>query len=100
MIIMGNLILAEVHQGFRSDDDYRIASGYFSGFRIGNMIGREITVKSADHYRLLREKTLPVGNRLICSQAYIVLKTVSMCSIHRKILIHWFRFRNSKRRSY
>ncbi len=56
----GDLILAEVLQGFRSDKDYKTAKGLLTSLTIFNMLDTNIAIKSADNFRLLRKKGITV----------------------------------------
>ncbi len=60
IIIVGDLILAEVLQGFKSDHDFYKAKKLLSNFRIMEMLGQELAIKSAENYRLLRKKGVTV----------------------------------------
>jgi len=59
-IIIGDLILAEVLQGFQSDNDFRIAKKLLLTFPFMEMVGQELAIKSALNYRLLRKKGVTV----------------------------------------
>jgi predicted nucleic acid-binding protein len=59
-IIMGDLILAEVLQGFQGDKDFRTARKLLLTFPFMEMAGQELAVKSAINYRFLREKGVTV----------------------------------------
>ncbi|ODS30117.1 MAG: Ribonuclease VapC15 [Candidatus Scalindua rubra] len=59
-IIMGDLILTEVLQGFKNDKDFRIAKKLLLNFPLVDMVGQELAIKSAINYRLLRKKGLIV----------------------------------------
>jgi len=59
-ISTGDLILAEVLQGFRSDKDYKTAKSLLSSLPIFNMLDTNIAIKSADNFRLLRKKGITV----------------------------------------
>ncbi len=60
LIIVGDLILTEVLQGFQNDKDFRIASELFSGMPFMTMGGRMLALQSAMNYRLLRKKGITV----------------------------------------
>ncbi len=60
IIIVGDLILTEVLQGFRSDRDFHKAKELLSNFRLMEMLGQEIAIKSAENYRFLRKKGVTV----------------------------------------
>ena len=59
-IIVGDLILAEILQGFRSDDDYESAKSYLSDLPFRQMGGYQVAVQSAQNYRILRTKGVTV----------------------------------------
>lgn len=59
-IILGDIILMEILQGFRHDKDYRTAKRYLSNFPLMTMGGEELVIKSADNYRKLRKKGITV----------------------------------------
>jgi predicted nucleic acid-binding protein len=59
-LLVGDLILAEVLQGFRSESDVTRALGYFEPFEFCSMGGRETAVAAARNYRFLWEKGVTV----------------------------------------
>lgn len=59
-IIIGDLILIEVLQGFRSDEHYEKAKSYLSVLPFRQMGGYEVAVRSAQNYRFLRKKGITV----------------------------------------
>ena len=59
-IAIGDLILAEVLQGFRVDKDYKIAKSLFDDLLIFDLVGRAIALKSADNFRKLRKKGITI----------------------------------------
>lgn len=59
-IIMGDLILAEVLQGFRTDADFHRARELFLAFPVVTMLGEEMAVRSAENYRTLRKNGVTV----------------------------------------
>ena len=59
-IIIGDLILAEILQGFRSDNDNESAKSYLSDFPFHQMGGYQVAVQSAQNYRILRKKGVTV----------------------------------------
>ena len=54
-IIIGDLILTEVLQGFKSDKDYKAAKNYLSELPFRQMGGYNVAVQSAQNYRKLRK---------------------------------------------
>jgi predicted nucleic acid-binding protein len=59
-IIVGDIILTEVLQGFKSDWDYELALGLLEKFPIRNMIGKQMAINSALNYRKLRKKGITI----------------------------------------
>ena len=59
-IIMGDLILTEVLQGFKSDKDYKTAKAFLSDLPFRQMGGYIIAVQSAENYRKLRKAGVTV----------------------------------------
>jgi len=60
IIIVGDLILVEVLQGFSSNRDFHKAKELLSNFQFMEMLGQELAVKSAENYRFLRRKGVTV----------------------------------------
>lgn len=59
-VLVGDLILAEVLQGFREDTDFERAQGALGKFLHVSLVNPELAVKSAHNYRLLRRKGVTV----------------------------------------
>ena len=59
-VAAGDLILAEVLQGFRHDRDSKKAKALFDTVTIFEMLGREMALASADNFRSLRKKGITV----------------------------------------
>ena len=59
-VAIGDLILLEVLQGFRSDTDYKAASGMLANLTIYNLLGRQLALKAAQNYRNLRARGITV----------------------------------------
>ena len=59
-ILAGDLILAEILQGFQSDDDFRTAKNLLLDFPFMEMVGQELAIKSAMNYRFLRKNGVTV----------------------------------------
>jgi predicted nucleic acid-binding protein len=60
IIVVGDLILTEVLQGFKNDRDFHTAKELLSNFQFMEMLGWTIAVKSAENYRLLRKNGVTV----------------------------------------
>ena len=63
-IMTGDLILAEVLQGFRSDSDFRKAKAALDSLSFSPMIGRKIALASARNYRMLRANGITIRNTI------------------------------------
>lgn len=59
-IIVGDVILAEILQGFRQDHAFNTAKKMLLLFPIVELVGKEIAIKSAANYRMLRKKGVTV----------------------------------------
>jgi len=57
---LGDVVLVEVLQGFSRDQDYKIAKDLLTALTIFTLGGQEMAIKSADNFRLLREKGITV----------------------------------------
>ena len=60
LIVMGDLILTEVLQGFQSDNDFKTARDLLLMIPFISMGGQTIALKSAANFRLLRKKGVTV----------------------------------------
>ena len=83
-IIIGDLILAEILQGFRSDNDYKSAKSYLSDLPFRQMGGYQVAVQSAQNYRMLRKKGI------------IVRKTIDVI-IGTFCIMEWFQLLHDDR---
>jgi predicted nucleic acid-binding protein len=59
-IIVGDIILTEVLQGFQNDTDFRTAQKLLSDFPFMEMLGQDLAIKSALNYRFLRKNGVTV----------------------------------------
>ena len=80
-IVIGDLILAEVLQGFRSDHDVRRASAALDTLIFEPMVGPDIALISAGNYRALRAKGVTVRKT-------IDMLIATSCMENRHILLH------------
>ncbi len=65
-ILIGDLILAEVLQGFREDVDFEKARRALGKFSQVQMVNPELALQSARNYRLLRHKGVTVRKTIDC----------------------------------
>jgi len=78
-IIMGDLILTEILQGFRSDKDYEKAKSYLSILPFHEIGGYKVAVNSAQNYRALRKKGITVRKTIdILIGTFCILKDLSL----------------------
>lgn len=56
LVLMGDIILTEVLQGFKKDSEFRKARQLLDTFLCKEMLGRDLAIKSAQNYRRLRQK--------------------------------------------
>lgn len=59
-IVMGDLILAEVLQGFKSDTDFKTAKNVLTSLTVHDLLGKELAIKSANNFRTLRKKGITI----------------------------------------
>ncbi len=57
---IGDNVIAEVLQGFRSDGDYRTAKSLLLELPCYDICNKELAVKSAENFRTLRKKGITV----------------------------------------
>jgi predicted nucleic acid-binding protein len=59
-VVIGDLILLEILQGFRSDKDYETAKGHLMALHQFSMLSTDIAIKAAENYRILRKKGITI----------------------------------------
>jgi predicted nucleic acid-binding protein len=59
-IIMGDLILTEVLQGFQDDADFKIARNLLLSIPFIPMVGQQLAIESSMNYRFLRKNGVTV----------------------------------------
>src|ERR1700732_4423531 len=60
LVVTGDLIMAEVLQGFRADEDFTRAERFLETLEFHQMVGREVALQSARNYRALRARGVTV----------------------------------------
>lgn len=65
-LVIGDLVLAEVLQGFRRDRDWRKARQALLTFPVLPLSGVELALKSAANYRTLRARGITVRTMVDC----------------------------------
>jgi len=59
-VAVGDLILTEVLQGFRRDQDYETAKALFDELTVFEMLGKNMAIISAENFRALRKRGITV----------------------------------------
>jgi predicted nucleic acid-binding protein len=59
-ILMGDIIMAEVLQGFASDTEFKRAQNLLALLPFREMLGREVALQTARNYRALRRQGVTV----------------------------------------
>jgi len=59
-ILVGDLILTEVLQGFKNDKDYSRAKRVLKTLACCDLLAQELAIKSADNFRFLRKKGITI----------------------------------------
>ena len=80
-IIMGDLILAEILQGFKSDKELEIAKSLLSALPFRQMGGYNVALQSANNYRTLRKAGITIRKTID-----IIIAT--FCLIEGLTLLH------------
>jgi len=71
---LGDIILCEVLQGYRSQRDFEAARQSLLQFPIHLMGGTEIAIKSAENFRRLRQQGITVRKTIDCLIATFVIE--------------------------
>ncbi|WP_421718371.1 type II toxin-antitoxin system VapC family toxin [Algiphilus sp.] len=66
-VAIGDLMLAEVLQGFRKDKDFRAALELFESIPVLELAGKTIAMQSARNFRVLRRKGVTVRKTIDCA---------------------------------
>ncbi len=80
-IIIGDLILTEVLQGFRSNADFETAKNFLSVLQLRQIGGYNVAIQSANNYRILRKSGITVRKTID-----IIIAT--FCIIEGLTLLH------------
>lgn len=59
-IVIGDIILTEVLQGFRNDKDYQQAKKLLTSLPVYQLSNKELALKSVENYRQLRKKGITI----------------------------------------
>lgn len=64
LVVIGDYVLAEVLQGFRTDADFQEAKQFLLSFPCYDMGGIDIAIKCAKNYRYLRKRGVTIRNTI------------------------------------
>lgn len=78
-LIMLDLILMEILQGFKSDRDYQLAKFELTKLKCATTINGSLAIKSADNYRFLRKQGVTIRKSIDCIIATFCIH--SKCSL-------------------
>ncbi len=78
LVLIGDLIVTEVLQGFRSDEDFRTVSRLLGQLAYADLGGREVAFAAAQHYRRLRRSGVTVRKTID-----VVIATFCILGGHR-----------------
>jgi len=83
-IIIGDLILTEVLQGFRYERHLRQALVLLQAFPIVTMLGPTLAVRSAEHYRTLRARGVTVRKTIdVMIGTYCIARNLPLLYVDR-----------------
>lgn len=80
-LVVGDIILTEVLQGFQRDEDFNTAKKLLLSFPLMEMVGQELAIESARNYRRLRKHGVTVRKTID-----VLIGT--FCIHHRISLLH------------
>ena len=80
-MVIGDIVLAEVLQGFRSDGHYRIARELLTSLDVRNVLDTDIALRSAGNFRRLRKRGITVRKNIDSIIA-------TYCLVNRLFLLH------------
>nr|VFJ47491.1 MAG: hypothetical protein BECKDK2373C_GA0170839_101840 [Candidatus Kentron sp. DK]VFJ63480.1 MAG: hypothetical protein BECKDK2373B_GA0170837_112612 [Candidatus Kentron sp. DK] len=64
IVVMGDLILAELLSGFHEEEDYRTAKSLLDDLERVELCNRELAIRTAKNIRILRKKGIVVGKTI------------------------------------
>ncbi|EIJ42046.1 putative nucleic acid-binding protein [Beggiatoa alba B18LD] len=80
-ILLGDLILCEVLQGFKNEKDHKAARELLLSFAYQNMVGQQIALQSVDYFRYLRQQGVTVRKT-------IDVLIATFCIVNEHELLH------------
>jgi predicted nucleic acid-binding protein len=78
-IIIGDLILTEVLQGFRSNRDFQTAKNFLSALKFRQIGGYNVAIQSANNYRILRKAGVTVRKTIdVIIATYCIIEGLTL----------------------
>jgi len=78
-LVVGDIILAEVLQGFRRERDFQRARDALLRFGVVEMVGKDVALASASNFRKLRARGITIRRVLDCLIAtYCITEDLSL----------------------
>lgn len=59
-VALGDLILVEVLQGFRRNNDYETAKALLTALTVFDLLGKDMAIRCAENFRYLRKKGITI----------------------------------------
>jgi predicted nucleic acid-binding protein len=81
LLVIGDLIMTEVLQGFRTERNFRQARRLLGALEFREMVGREVGIASARNYRALRARGVTIRKTID-----VIIATFCILNGHR--LLH------------
>jgi len=79
--VTGDLILVEVLQGFKTEKAFKQANHIFTELFYFDMLGKEVALQAASHYRFLRKRGFTIRKT-------IDVMIATFCIVHEISLLH------------
>jgi predicted nucleic acid-binding protein len=72
-VITGDLIITEFLQGFRNDKDFRHARAIMESLEYYDFLGKDLSLKAAQNFRLLRKKGITIRKTIdVCIASFCI----------------------------
>ena len=79
IVIVGDLVLTEVLQGFKSNKDYNTAKTLLRAFQLRQIGGYDVAIQSAQNYRTLRKRGITIRKTIdIMIGTFCIMEELSL----------------------
>lgn len=86
-LLIGDLILTEVLQGFKSEKDFNTAKTLLSSLEVVNLSNQHLAIKSAENFRALRKIGLTVRKTIdVVIATYCIEKNITLLQSDKDFL--------------